>query len=79
MHMEMDDDNITKFEKYKATEKKYGKLEKVENKHLGVLNNALLKFSDMTYDIEPAKEIMYGHIRDKYILNILLLILVAVN
>ncbi len=66
MYMEMDDVNITKFEKYKTTEKKHGKLEKVDDKYLGVLNNALLKFSDMTYDIEPAKKIMFGHIKDKY-------------
>ena len=64
--MEMDDDNIKKFEEYKATKKKHGKLEKVVDKYLGVLDDALSNFSDMTYDIESAKEIMYGHIKDKY-------------
>lgn len=64
--MEMDDYNIKKFEEYKATEKKHGKLEKVDNKYLRDLDDALSNFDDMLYDIEPAKEIMHEHIRDKY-------------
>ena len=61
--MEMDDDCITKFEKYKTTEEKHGKLEIVEKQYLVKLNDALLNFSDTTYDMEPARKIMYEHIR----------------
>jgi hypothetical protein len=66
MNVEMNNNTITKFEKYKATEKKHGKLEKVDKKYLDVLDKALLNFDDTKYNIEPAKEIMFGHIRDKY-------------
>jgi hypothetical protein len=66
MYMEMNDDCITKFEKYKTTEEKHGKLEKVEKNYLDELNDALLNFSDTTYDMEPARKIMYEHIKDKY-------------
>lgn len=66
MFMEMDNDNMKKFEDYKATENKHGKLEKVDDKYLCVLDNALSNFDDMSYDIEPAKEIMYKHIKDRY-------------
>lgn len=66
MNVEMNNNTITKFEKYKATEKKHGKLKKVEDECLYVLNNALIEFDDMTYNIEPAKEIMYGHIKKEY-------------
>jgi len=64
--MEMDDDNMKKFEDYKATEKKHGKLEKVDDKYLHVLHNALSNFDDMSYNIEPAKKTMYEHIKDRY-------------
>jgi hypothetical protein len=64
--MEMDDGKITKFEEYKAIEKKHGKLEEVDDKYLRDLNDALSNFDDMEYDIEPAKEIMYKHIEKKY-------------
>ena len=64
--MEMDDDNIKKFKEYIATKKKHGKLKNVDDEYLDVLSNALLQFYNESYDFEPAREIMYGHIKDKY-------------
>ena len=66
MNIEMDEYDITKFDEYNATEKKHGKLEEVANKDLLVLHNGLSNFDNMSYNIEPAKEIMYEHIKKKY-------------
>jgi hypothetical protein len=66
--MEMDDDEITKHEEYKAIAKKdkHGKLGTVDVTDLLVLKKALDNFDDMDYDIESAKKIMYKHIQEKY-------------
>ena len=70
--MEMDDDEITKHEEYKAIAKKdkHGKLGMVDVTDLLVLKKALDNFDNMDYDIELAKKIMYEQIMYQQIMNI---------
>lgn len=64
MYAELDDDDTKKLNQYKESDSNHGKIKKVDTKYIKVLNNTLNNFSDETYDIDPAKEIMFQHLKN---------------
>jgi hypothetical protein len=68
MYYEWNDDEDNA-DDYKESNCNHGALGEVETKHIKVLYDALKNYDDMTYDVEPAKEIMFKFLKNNKFLD----------
>lgn len=65
MYTEIDNDDIKQLEQYDETGYNHGKIGKIETKYIKVLSDTLNNFSNMEYDVNPAKKIMFEYLKEK--------------